>query len=201
MIAVELEIDERRLERLAGALEAVPEEVETALRISLAETARSLRTQGIRRMREILGGRPTARDIRGRWFVRLRRRDGSRYIWIGGNDFGGEAFLTTAQARAQSRRRRYVQVAAHTRSGRSVRSFQRRYQAGVNVREESYPEGFFMPVRAGLLSFRREGNRILRLRHPVRDAVERTALEISGDVPDRFYQRFEHQLRRVVEVR
>ena len=135
---IELQVDEGRLERLASEIKAMPEEVQKAFGITLRETANTLRTQGVRRMREILGGRPTAREIRGRWFVRVRRQDGGRVIWIGANPFNAARFLTAAQAQSQSRRRRYVQVATHTRAGHSVRSLQAplpsgRYRAGRDL--------------------------------------------------------------------
>ena len=198
---IELQVDEGRLERLASEIKAMPEEVQKAFDITLRETANTLRTQGVRRMREILGGRPTAREIRGRWFVRVRRQDGGRVIWIGANPFNAARFLTPSQARSQGLRRRYVQVAAHTRAGSSVRSFKRRYQAGVTVQGETYGRGYFAKLRGDLLAWERDGNRPELLQVGVEDAVRRAADQVFDNIPERFYQRFEHQLGRQVELR
>ena len=200
---IALEIDERRLESVAHELSALPAEVEKAFRSSLNETARSLRAQGVRRMREVLGGNVRARVLRGRWFIRVRRQDGGRVIWIGANPLPAELFLSTAQARSQSRRRRFVQVASHTRAGHRVASFRRRYQAGVTVSGENYGQGFLIPGRYSgkLLAHERAGGDVSRLEHPVQGAVARASREVFDSVPERFYERFEDQLRRHVEAR
>ena len=200
---IALEVDEIRLERLAGEIKAMPEEVEKAFRTSLGEMASSLRTQGVRHMREILGRNIRARVIRGRWFIRVRRQDGGRIIWIGANPFPAELFLTTAQARSQIRRRRYVQVAAHTRAGHRVVSFRRRYQAGVTVRGVTHDKGLFLPGRNSgkLLAYERSGSAVDTLELPIEEAVGSAALEVFNAVPERFYERFEQQLQRHVEAR
>ena len=200
---IELQIDERRLEALAAELEALPGEAEAAFRTSMNELASSLRTRGVRLTREILGGNIRARVMRGRWFVRPRRQDGGRTIWIGANPFPAELFLSTAQARSQRSRRRYVQVAAHTRAGNRVAGFQRRYQQGVTVQGQTYIRGFLIPGRYSgkLLGHERLGGDVDRLEHPVEEAVGQAARQVFGDVPERFYERFEDQLRRRVELR
>ena len=198
---IALEVDEIRLQRLADELKALPVEAERAFQSSLREMTATLRTRGVRRMREILGGRPTARELRGRWFIGVRRREGRRWLWIGANPFNAAAYMTAAQARSQSRRRRYVQVAGHTRSGHGVASFRRRYQAGVTVQGQTYGQGFFAPVASGLQAFERDGPNMEFLRHPIEDTVNQVARELFHQIPERFYERFEQQLQRRVEMR
>lgn len=199
---IALEVDEIRLQRLADELKALPVEAERAFQSSLREMTATLRTRGVRRMRELIGRRPTAREIRGRWFIGVRRREGRRWLWIGANDFNAAAFLTPAQAKSQYRRRRYVQVAGHTRAGHGVASFRRRYQAGVSVQGQTYERGFFAPLNSGVLqAHERDDNRIPFLRHPIEETVDQVATELFHQIPERFYERFEQQLQRRVEMR
>ena len=201
---INLEVDETQLDRIASAIGATPKEISRAFNITVVETARPLRRQGLRRMQAQLGLR-NQKALGKRFKISVRRGESGRRLWIGLNDLPVGAFVPPGQARSQQRRRAYATVRPHTRSSGDVRGFRRRYQAGVTAGGRRFPHGFWADRNGPPEALHRPTNRarqaVAPLKIPIHQEGRQVAEELFAALPDTFYPRFAHNVERMVLTR